>query len=123
VAGAPELLSVEAMDAPVYDLALLVPHDMYASDARKALAAFDVALAGLDGSAQSLLALDRTIREVAAAQGVESAALFQVLRVALRGNLASPGLFDTIAALGRDGVRQRIAAALKRLSDVAAVPR
>jgi glutamyl-tRNA synthetase len=108
------------MDDPVYDLALLVPHDMYAASARKALAAVDRALAELPGGEQDALALDRTIREVAVEQGVQPASLFQVLRVALRGNLASPGLYDSMAALGRDGVRHRIAAALKRLSDIAA---
>jgi glutamyl-tRNA synthetase len=69
-----------------------------------------------------VLALDRRIREVAAEQGIDPHALFQVLRVALRGNLASPGLYDTMAALGREGVRLRIAAALRRLTDMATTP-
>ena len=110
------------MDAPAYDLALLVPHDMYAAAARKALAAVDRAFADLPGDEHDALTLDRTIREVAVEQGVQPASLFQVLRVALRGNLASPGLYDSMAALGRDSVRQRIAAAEMRLSDVAAIP-
>jgi glutamyl/glutaminyl-tRNA synthetase len=59
------------------------------------------------------------MRSVAAEQGVQPDALFRLLRVALRGNLASPGLYDTVAALGRDDVRQSIAAARTRLSDVA----
>ena len=110
------------MDAQVYDLALLVPKNMYAADARKALAAVDRALSALAPDADALQ-MDRTLRGVAAEQGVEPAALFQVLRVALRGNLASPGMYDTMAALGRDAVRKRIAAALTRLSDVAANPK
>jgi glutamyl/glutaminyl-tRNA synthetase len=108
------------MDVPVYDLALLVPHDMYAAVARKALAAVDQALAELPDGAVDPLSLDRTVRGVAAQQGVEPASLFQVVRVALLGNLASPGLYDAMAALGRDGVRKRLDAALTRLSDIAA---
>ena len=110
------------MDAPDYDLALLVPQNMYAADVRKALAAVEQAVLALPDDKFDPLTLDRLIRQVAAEQGVEPHALFQALRVALRGNLASPGLFDTMAALGRDGVRLRLAAALRRLSDIATTP-
>ena len=110
------------MDAPDYNLALLVPNDMYASDARKVLTAVDAALLALPGDAIDVLGLDIAMRTVAAEQGVRPDALFRLLRVALRGNLASPGLYDTVAALGRDGVRQRIAAARMRLSDIATTP-
>ena len=110
------------MDAPAYDLALLVPHNMYAADARKVLSAAEQAIRSLPGDAIEPLAADRRLREVAAELGVESHSLFQLLRVSLRGNLASPGLYDTLAALGREGVRLRIAAALTRLSDMATNP-
>lgn len=110
------------MDAPDYDLALLVPRNLYAADARKALAAVERSLNSLPSGALDPLAVDRLVRQVATEQGVDLQALFQMLRVALRGNLASPGLYDTIAALGRDGVSNRIAAAHTRLSDLAAAP-
>ena len=110
------------MDAPAYDLALLVPHNMYAADARKALSAVEQAIRSLPGDDIEPLAADRRLHEVAEELGVESHSLFQLLRVALRGNLASPGLYDTMAALGREGVRLRIATALTRLSDMATNP-
>jgi glutamyl-tRNA synthetase len=110
------------MDAPDYDLALLVPRDMYAADARKALTAVELAVRPVPNEPIDRLAMDRLIRQVATEQGIDPHLLFQMLRVALRGNLASPGLYDTMTALGRDGVRERIADALTRLTDVAATP-
>jgi hypothetical protein len=116
------LLKIIVMDAPNYDLALLVPRSMYAADVRKALAAVEQAALSLPGERVDTLVLDRRLREIAAEQGMGADSLFQALRVALRGNLASPGLLDTMAALGRDGVRLRLATALRRLSDMATTP-
>jgi glutamyl-tRNA synthetase len=41
--------------------------------------------------------------------------LYQPLRVAITGTTVSPGIFESLAALGRDGVLERVNAALGRL--------
>ena len=46
--------------------------------------------------------------------GVKAGALIHAVRVALTGKTVSPGLFEVMALLGRDRVRQRVKAALAR---------
>ena len=51
------------------------------------------------------------------AAGVKPKELFQPLRVALTGTTVSPGIFESVAALGREETLGRIDAALLRLED------
>src|SRR5215210_1071311 len=47
-------------------------------------------------------------------RGVEPKEVFQPIRVAITGTTVSPGIFESVAALGRDEALARIDAALKR---------
>jgi glutamyl-tRNA synthetase len=60
--------------------------------------------------------VEAALGEVLQAQDVKPKALYQPIRVALTGSTVSPGIFETVAALGRDQTRARIEAALRRLS-------
>jgi len=60
------------------------------------------------------VAIEDTVRTVAAARGVKAATLIHALRVALTGQTVSPGLFEVAALLGRERVDRRIAAAIDR---------
>jgi glutamyl-tRNA synthetase len=63
-----------------------------------------VALANWDSPS-----LEAAIREVAEANGAKLGKLAQPLRAALTGRTTSPGIFDVLALLGRDGSLARIA--------------
>jgi len=49
--------------------------------------------------------------------GVKPKAVYQPLRVAITGTTVSPGIFESLAALGRDEAARRVEAALERLPD------
>jgi glutamyl-tRNA synthetase len=65
--------------------------------------------------------LEESLRGVADRLGVKAKAVFQPLRVALTGTTVSPGIFETVALLGRDETLARIeeALALNRPSTIA----
>jgi glutamyl-tRNA synthetase len=52
------------------------------------------------------------LREVVERTGRKPKQLFQPLRVALTGTTVSPGIFETVALLGRDAVLARVGNAL-----------
>jgi glutamyl-tRNA synthetase len=52
--------------------------------------------------------LERAIRDLAGEMGVGAGKLIHPLRVALTGNMASPGIFDVLVLLGRDRSSQRV---------------
>jgi glutamyl-tRNA synthetase len=47
--------------------------------------------------------------------GVKARELYQPIRVAITGTTISPGIFDSLAALGREQSLKRLAAALDRV--------
>jgi glutamyl-tRNA synthetase len=47
--------------------------------------------------------------------GIKARELYQPLRVAITGTTVSPGIFESLAALGREQAIARIEAALARL--------
>jgi glutamyl-tRNA synthetase len=49
--------------------------------------------------------------------GVKPGAVYQPIRVAVTGGSVSPGIFETLAVLGREATLQRLAGALERLGD------
>lgn len=59
--------------------------------------------------------LEERLRGVAAEMDVGAGKLIHPLRVALTGNMASPGIFDVLVLVGRDRVFQRIQAGLDRI--------
>jgi glutamyl-tRNA synthetase len=101
-------------DGVVYDPALLVPKKSSRENA----------LAVLDGAAAAIAALE-TVSEAtldAAVSGVvkdlalDRGPAFMTLRVAITGRTAAPGLFETMNALGREKVLDRVAQAIGKLS-------
>src|SRR5688500_8597056 len=61
--------------------------------------------------------MEEALRQLAEEQGLSSGKVFQPLRVALVGQLASPGIFDVLVALGREKSLSRLDAAVSYLTD------
>jgi glutamyl-tRNA synthetase len=61
-----------------------------------------------------ITSIERTLRAFVAERGVKPGEVFQPLRVAIAGQTTSPGIFETVALLGRDETLRRIDAALAR---------
>jgi glutamyl-tRNA synthetase len=57
-------------------------------------------------------AIERALGEIVAARGLKPRDVYQPLRVALAGRAVSPGIFETVDVLGREGTLARIDAAL-----------
>jgi glutamyl-tRNA synthetase len=60
-------------------------------------------------------ALERELGAVVERLGVKAKDVYQPLRVAITGTTVSPGIFDSLAALGRERAVERVEAALERL--------
>jgi glutamyl-tRNA synthetase len=58
--------------------------------------------------------VERALRGVVERLGVKPREVFQPVRVAISGSTVSPGIFESVAALGRDEAIARIDAALQR---------
>ena len=58
--------------------------------------------------------VEQVLRGVVDARGVKPRDVFQPLRVAIAGQTTSPGIFETVALLGRDETLRRIDAALSQ---------
>jgi glutamyl-tRNA synthetase len=79
-------------------------------DGRAALAQARAALAELPTF--EVAAIDAALRGVVESRGVRPKDVFQPVRVALAGSTVSPGIFETLAVLGREESLRRIDAAL-----------
>jgi glutamyl-tRNA synthetase len=73
------------------------------------------ALAEIEGP-WTVEAVQAALDEVADREGIKRKALFQPLRVALAGTTVSPGIYETVAVLGREETLARVTAALNRVS-------
>ncbi len=62
--------------------------------------------------------LEERLRGVAADMGVGAGKVIHPLRVALTGNMASPGIFDVLVLLGRERAEARIRAGLERIREL-----
>jgi glutamyl-tRNA synthetase len=79
-------------------------------DGREALLQARAALAALDEV--NLETIERALGTVVEQRGVKPGAVYQPVRVALAGTTVSPGIFETIALLGREETLRRVDAAL-----------
>ena len=61
-----------------------------------------------------ITSIERTLRDLVSERGVKPGEVFQPLRVAIAGQTTSPGIFETVALVGRDETLRRIDAALAR---------
>src|SRR5438876_890532 len=75
-------------------------------EARRLLGELEADLADADWRAASL---EQRLRDFTAAKAVKLGAAAQPLRAALTGSVASPGIFEVMEVLGRDGTLARIA--------------
>ena len=50
--------------------------------------------------------------------GVKPGRLYQPIRVAITGTTVSPGIFESLALLGRDTSLERVDAAIARLAEI-----
>jgi glutamyl-tRNA synthetase len=78
---------------------------------RDALTVARTALSGLDGP-WSTEAVESALRDAVERSGMKAKQVFQPLRVALTGTTISPGIFETVALIGRDKALARIDGAL-----------
>ena len=69
----------------------------------------------LAATAWNAAAMEEALRKLAEELGVGGGKIFQPLRVALVGQLASPGIFDVLMVLGQEKSLARIQAAVERL--------
>jgi glutamyl-tRNA synthetase len=78
----------------------------------RSLAEARAALAGV--SAWEVSELERALREVVERLGAKPRQVFQPVRVAIAGTTVSPGIFESLALLGREEALRRIDEALER---------
>lgn len=112
---APELLSFFYDSRPTYDDKLLVPKGL---DRATAASLLDEATSVVSGAPSfDHASLEASLRELAANRGVKTGQLFMSLRVASTFSNVSPPLFETMEALGRERVLERLAVAKGRLAE------
>jgi glutamyl-tRNA synthetase len=92
-------------DAIDYDESAVAKHLRVAGMADH-LAALDAAFGALETF--DAAAVESALRATAEARSVKAATLIHAARVAMTGKAVSPGLFDMLALLGRERVRERL---------------
>jgi len=103
------------LDELEYDSSLLVGKKMTPEATLSALKAVIQKLSNIDFDHDTL---DSTLRALADELGLKAGQLFMPIRVACTGSTASPGLFETMAVLGKERCLKRIEAAISRLESV-----
>ena len=98
------------------DPALLVPKRWDAATTRDGLAAAREILAAHDEVTWEAEELEPPLRTLVEERGWKPGDLFMAIRVATTGQTATPPLFDTLVALGRDRTLARLDAATARLA-------
>lgn len=112
---APELMSYFLIDElPSYDPSLLVPKKMEPADAKRALEAVAAVLPELNLDDEE--ATEARLRELAETLGLKAGQLFMPIRVAATGRTQSPGLFETLRAVGANRLQPRVAQAIAMLT-------
>ena len=99
------------------DPAALVPKRWDAATTRDGLTAAHETIAGLGAVSFEADELEPPLRALAEARGWKAGDLFMAIRVAVTGRTATPPLFDTLVALGRDRVLDRLGRAAASLRD------
>jgi glutamyl-tRNA synthetase len=94
------------------DADMLVPKRWDADTTRDALAAARATIDDVGEVSFEADELEPRLRELAEGRGWKAGDLFMAIRVAVTGRTATPPLFDTLVALGRDRALTRIDRAL-----------
>jgi nondiscriminating glutamyl-tRNA synthetase len=103
-----ELVGFLWVDEVEVDAATLVPKRWDAATTRDGLAAARTVIADVGEVTFEADELEPPLRALAEARGWKAGDLFMAIRVAVTGRTATPPLFDTLVALGRDRVLARI---------------
>jgi glutamyl-tRNA synthetase len=98
------------------DPAIITPKRWDAATTREALAAARTVIAGTGEVSFEADELEPPLRALAEAHGWKAGDLFMAIRVAVTGRTATPPLFDTLVALGRDRSLQRLDRAIEALA-------
>ena len=101
------------LDELEYDASLLIGKKMTSESTLTALRAAQVKLSALEEFGHD--SLENTLRPLAEELGIKVGQLFSPLRVACTGRTASPGLFETMAVLGKEKCLKRIEDAVGKL--------
>jgi glutamyl-tRNA synthetase len=99
---------------------LIVPKRWDAATTREGLAAARDILAAHDSVTWEADELEPPLRELAETRGWKAGDLFMAIRVATTGRTATPPLFDTLVALGRERTLARLDAAVEAVEALAA---
>jgi len=97
------------------DPGVLVPKRWDAATTHQGLTAARAVLAARDAVSWEADELEPPLRELVERHGWKAGDLFMAIRVAVTGRTATPPLFDTLVALGRDRTLARIDAAIEAL--------
>jgi len=103
------------VDEVAVDAAVLVPKRWDAATTRGALLAARDLLAAHDAVTWEADELERPLRALVEQRGWKAGDLFMAIRVAATGRTATPPLFDTLVALGRERTLIRLDAAIRAL--------
>ena len=106
------------VDDLVVDPAAIVPKRWDAATTLAGLAAARAALAAHDAVTWEADEMEPPFRALVGAHGWKAGDLFMAIRVATTGKTATPPLFDTLVALGRDRTLARLDTAIARLAGV-----
>ena len=106
------------VDQVAVDPAGLVPKRWDAATTRDGLAAARATIEAVGEVTFEADELEPPLRALAEARGWKAGDLFMAIRVAVTGRAATPPLFDTLVALGRDRTLQRLDRALEVLASV-----
>ncbi len=104
------------IDELALDPELLVPKRWDAATTREGLAAARETIAEVGPVTFEADELEPPLRALAEARGWKAGDLFMAIRVAVTGRTATPPLFDTLVALGRERVLARLEAAERVLA-------
>jgi glutamyl-tRNA synthetase len=116
-----ELVGFLWVDDLVVEADSLVPKRWDATTAREGLAAARETIAAVGDVVFEADELEPPLRALAEQRGWKAGDLFMAIRVAVTGRTATPPLFDTLVALGRERVLARLDRALAALADPSAV--
>jgi glutamyl-tRNA synthetase len=117
-----ELVGFLWVDELDVDPALIVPKRWDAATTAEALAAARAVIADVGAVSFEADELEPRLRELAEARGWKAGDLFMAIRVAVTGRTATPPLFDTLVALGRDRTLERLDRAIDGLAARTATP-
>jgi glutamyl-tRNA synthetase len=119
LAAVVDLVGFLWVDDLAVDPALVVPKRWDADTTRDGLAVAREILAAHDPVTWEADELEPPLRELVGARGWKAGDLFMAIRVATTGRTATPPLFDTLVALGRERTLARLDAAIALLGAAA----